>query len=134
MKDRSHGESNVWSTAQTDRFMVRAMCGVQLKDNKRAKHFMFMMGLKEIIDQLATASCVRWDSHELRREDGHVLGREDGHAFGREDGHVLRREDGHVLRREDGHVLRREDGHVLRREDGHVLRRDDGHVLRKALV
>ena len=33
-KDRKiHGESNVWSTAQrTERSMVRAMCGAQLKD------------------------------------------------------------------------------------------------------
>ena len=89
--------------------MVRAMCGLQLKDRKRSKHLVLMLGLNETIDQLAMANSVRWD------------------------GHVLRREDGHVLRREDGHVLRREDGHVLRRDYGHVLRREDGHVLRRAL-
>ena len=45
-----HGDSNVWSTAQKtgwecsegQRCMVTAMCGVQLKDRKRAKNRMGM--------------------------------------------------------------------------------------------
>ena len=36
---------------------------------------MFMLGLRETIDQLAMANSVRWYGHVLRREDGHVLRR-----------------------------------------------------------
>ena len=57
------------------RLMVRAMCGVQLKDRKRSTDFMFMLGLNEIIDQLAMANSVCWYGHVLRKEDGHVLRR-----------------------------------------------------------
>ena len=53
--------------------MVRAMCGVQLKERKRSTDLMFMLGLKETIDQLAMANSVCWYDHVLRREDGHVL-------------------------------------------------------------
>ena len=31
--------------------MVRAMCGLQLKDRKRSMELLFMLGLKETIDQ-----------------------------------------------------------------------------------
>ena len=51
------------------------MCGVQLKDRKRSTNLMFMLGLKETIDQLAVANSVRCYGHVLRREDGHVLRR-----------------------------------------------------------
>ena len=34
---------------------------------------MFILSLKESIDQLAMANSVRWYGHVLRREDGHVL-------------------------------------------------------------
>ena len=40
--------------------MVRAMCGVQLKDRKRSTDLMFMLGLSEIIKQLAMANSVQW--------------------------------------------------------------------------
>ena len=53
--------------------MVRAMCGVQLKDRKISTDLVVMLDLKETIDQLAMANSVRWDGHVLRREDGHVL-------------------------------------------------------------
>ena len=53
--------------------MVKAMCGVLLKDGKISADLMFMLGLKETIDQLAMANSVRWYGHVLRREDGHVL-------------------------------------------------------------
>ena len=46
--------------------MVRAMCGVQLKDRNRSTHLMFMLGLKETIDQLAMEDNVRWYGHVLR--------------------------------------------------------------------
>ena len=39
--------------------MVRAMCGVQLKHGKSSMDLMFMLGLREIIDQLAMANSVR---------------------------------------------------------------------------
>ena len=55
--------------------MVRAMCGVQLKDRKRSTDLMFMFGLSATIDQLAIANSVRWYGHVLRREDRHVLRR-----------------------------------------------------------
>ena len=55
--------------------MVRAMCGVQLKDRKRSTYLMCMLGLSETIDHLAMANTVRWNGHVLNREDGHVLRR-----------------------------------------------------------
>ena len=51
------------------------MCRVQLNDRKRSTDLMFMLGLRETIDQLAMANSVRWYGHVLRREDGHVLSR-----------------------------------------------------------
>ena len=48
--------------------MMRAMCGVQLKDRKRAREL--MLSLNETIDRLAMANCVHC---VLRMEDGHVL-------------------------------------------------------------
>ena len=44
-------------------------------DIKRSTDLMFMMGLKETIDQLAKANSVCWHCHVLRREDGHVFRR-----------------------------------------------------------
>ena len=55
--------------------MVRAMCGVQLKDRKRSTYLMFVLGLSETIDQLAMANSAHWYGHVLRREDGYVLRR-----------------------------------------------------------
>ena len=55
--------------------MVRAICGVQLKDRKRSTDLMFMLGLRETIDQIAIANSVHCYGHVLRREDGHVLRR-----------------------------------------------------------
>ena len=60
---------------RAERSMVRAICGVQLKDRKRYTDLMFMLGLLETIDQLAMVSSVSWYDHVLRREDGHVLRR-----------------------------------------------------------
>ena len=47
--------------------MVRAMCGVQLKDRKRSTDLMFMLGLNETIDHLAMANSVHCYGHVLRR-------------------------------------------------------------------
>ena len=60
---------------RTERSMVRAMCGVQVKDRKRYTDLMFMLGLNKTIDHLAMANNVRWYGHVLRREDCYVLRR-----------------------------------------------------------
>ena len=59
---------------KTERSMVRAMCGSQLK-NIRARNLMLMLGLNETKDQLTMANSVHWYGHMLSREDGHVLRR-----------------------------------------------------------
>ena len=53
--------------------MVRAMCGVQLKERKRSidLYKMLMLGMNKTIDQLAMANSVCWCGRVLRREDGH---------------------------------------------------------------
>ena len=48
--------------------MVRAMCGRKVVDRKTIEEQMDVLGLKETIDCLATASEVRWYGHVLRRE------------------------------------------------------------------
>ena len=53
--------------------MVRAMCGVRLKDIKRSMDLMLMLGLNETMDQLSMANSVHWYGHVLRREDGDIL-------------------------------------------------------------
>ena len=60
-------ESEVEILRRTERTMVRAMCGVQLKDKKRSIDLMFMLGLNETIDQLARANSVCWYCHVLER-------------------------------------------------------------------
>ena len=52
--------------------MVGAVFGGQLKDKKV---LMLMLGLNEVIDQLAMANGVCWYGQVLWREDGHVLRR-----------------------------------------------------------
>ena len=47
--------------------MMREMCGVQLYDGKRATGFMLIFSLNKRMDQLATASSIRWFGHVLRR-------------------------------------------------------------------
>ena len=56
----------VWSLKESEmgilwseRFLMRAMCGVQFKDRKRSTDFMFMLGLNEAMHQLAIANSVR---------------------------------------------------------------------------
>ena len=48
--------------------MVKAMCGVQLKDRNRSTDLMFMLGSKETIYQLTMANSVHCYGHVLRRE------------------------------------------------------------------
>ena len=44
---------------KTERSMVRAMCGVQLKDRKNSTNGMLMVVLNETIDKLAIANSVQ---------------------------------------------------------------------------
>ena len=60
-------ENEMENLRRTERSIVRAMCGVQLKSRKRSTD------LSETIDQLAMANSVRWHGHVLRRVDGYVL-------------------------------------------------------------
>ena len=53
-------ESEMGILRSTERSMVRAMCGVQLKDRKKLTYLMFMLGLRETIDQLSMANSVCW--------------------------------------------------------------------------
>ena len=48
------------------------MCGAQLKDRKRVKDLMLMLGLSEALVLLAMSNSVRWYGRVLRREDGYV--------------------------------------------------------------
>ena len=68
-------ESKMRIVQRTKRSIVRAMCGVQLKDRKKSKDLMLLLGLNETIDRLAMGNRIHWYGHELRREDGHVLRR-----------------------------------------------------------
>ena len=58
---------------RTERSVVRAMCGVQLLDGRKAEKLVFMLSLCKAIYQLAMASSVHWYAHVLRREDCYVL-------------------------------------------------------------
>ena len=68
-------QSEIGSFQRTERSMLRAMCGVQLKVRKKSTDLMFMLGLNVAMDQMVMANSVRWHGHELRREDSHVLRR-----------------------------------------------------------
>ena len=68
-------ESEIGILRRTERSMVRAMCGVQLKDRKRPMDLMLLLGLNEMIDELSMANSVCWYGHVLRRTDGLVLRR-----------------------------------------------------------
>ena len=58
---------------KTERSLKISMCAVQLKDKKRSRDFIFMLDLKETMDQLTMANNARCYGHVLRREDGHVF-------------------------------------------------------------
>ena len=60
---------------RTERSMVIAMCGVEVKDRKRSKDLMLMLGLNEAIYKLTLENSVHLYGHVLMREDGHVLRR-----------------------------------------------------------
>ena len=66
-------ESEMGVLRRTERSMVRAMCGVQLKDIKKSMDLMFMLGWKETMDQLTMANSVCWYGHVLRRYEWSCL-------------------------------------------------------------
>ena len=53
--------------------MVRAMRWQKVVDRKTTEEQMDMLGLKRIMDRLATANGVRWYGHVLKRDDNSVL-------------------------------------------------------------
>ena len=53
------------------RSMVRTICGVQLRNVKRAKDMMLVLGLDEAMGQLVKVYSVSCYAHVLRREAGH---------------------------------------------------------------
>ena len=53
-------ESEMGILRSRERSMVRAMCGVQLKDKERYTDIILMLGLTEGIDQLVMAKSIRW--------------------------------------------------------------------------
>ena len=58
---------------RTKRAMGRAMCSQKVVNRKTIEEQLDMFGLKETIDQLATANGVRRYGHVLRRDDDSVL-------------------------------------------------------------
>ena len=62
-------ESEIGILRRTEISMVRAMCGVQLKDTKRSTELMLLLGLNKTIHQLAIANSVHWHGHMLRTLD-----------------------------------------------------------------
>ena len=53
---------------------MRAMCGVQSKDRKRAKYLLLMLGLVEAMDQSSMADSVHWYGDVLMRGDVEAWG------------------------------------------------------------
>ena len=45
---------------RTERAVVRAMCGAKLMEKMRTEDLMEMLGLKEIVVQMAKTNGVRW--------------------------------------------------------------------------
>ena len=58
---------------RTERAMERAMCSQKVVDRKTTEEQMDMLGLKETIDQLATANRVRWYRYVRRSNSNSVL-------------------------------------------------------------
>ena len=56
-----------------ERAVVRARCDQKVIDRKTTEEQIYMLGLKETIDRLATANGARWYEHVLRRDDDSVL-------------------------------------------------------------
>ena len=55
--------------------MVGVVCGVKLRDRRRSRDLMLMLGLNETVEHLVMASSVHWYGHVLRSDDSYVLRR-----------------------------------------------------------
>ena len=53
--------------------MIRAKCGVKLKDQKNTKELMLMLGITVLFERMVRAVAVRWYGHILQREEGNIL-------------------------------------------------------------
>ena len=68
-------ESEIGVLQNAERSMVRAMCGVQLKDRNWSKDLTSMFCFSETMDHFSMASSAHWYGQVLRREDVHVYGK-----------------------------------------------------------
>ena len=59
-------ENEVTILRRAKRYMVRAMCGVKLVDNRNTEELIEMLGLKEAADMLARVNAMRWYDHVLK--------------------------------------------------------------------
>ena len=66
-------EKDVAILMRTERAMIRAMCGVKLKEKRNTKELMNMLGIAETIDMVAKRNSMRWYGHVLRRDEEDVL-------------------------------------------------------------
>ena len=53
--------------------MLRSMCAVKLVDRKNNAELMKMLGLEEILDEMAKINGVLWHGQVVRRDDDNVL-------------------------------------------------------------
>ena len=56
-------------------FYLHVMLNICLSVKKRARDMMLMLGLNEIVDQLAMASSAHWYGYALKMKGAHVLRR-----------------------------------------------------------
>ena len=107
-------ESEMGILRRTERSMMGAMCGLQLKDRKRSTDLVFMLDFSETLYQLAIANSVSCYGHVLRRENAHVLRRAiDFEVEGQRKKGRLKRTWKKQVEEESMRVgLRREDGHL----------------------
>ena len=53
---------------KTETYKVKTMCGLHLRDKKKAKNLMQMLGLnEETADQLAMTNSAHWQRYVLKR-------------------------------------------------------------------
>ena len=67
----------LWRT-ESERAMVRAMCGVKLQDRRSTEDLREMLGFDEPLELLARSNGVRWYGHVLRKDDERVFEEDNG--------------------------------------------------------
>ena len=58
---------------RTETEMIRALCGVNLLDQRSSEELIDMLGIKKSLDRMAKARSMRWYGHVLRKEDENVI-------------------------------------------------------------